>query len=295
MATVVNRATPEVRLWQSKRILTAFNKSVTFLLLLAAALLFLLPLFWMITTSLKPKEQIFAYPLIWLPDPPQWVNYGKALNNPSFKFLLFLQNSLYYAITATIGTVISCSLVAYAFARLRWWGRDVWFAITLSTMMIPGPVVLIPLFLIFKDIGWVGTFKPLIVPAFLGSPFFIFLLRQFFLTIPMDLSDAARIDGASDWGIFWRIILPLTQPALATVALFAFLGCWNDFLGPLIFLNDGDKYTLAVGLAAFRGQYRTQWDLMMAAATVITVPIVVLFFFAQKRFIQGITLTGMKG
>ena len=233
--------------------------------------------------------------MIWFPHPPQWANYGKALNNPSFKFLLFLQNSLYYAVTATIGTVISCALVAYAFARLRWWGRDVWFVITLSSMMIPGPVVLIPLFLIFNKIGWIDSFKPLIVPAFMGSPFFIFLLRQFFLTIPMDLSDAARIDGASDWGIFWRVILPLTQPALATVALFTFLGCWNDFLGPLIFLTDGRKYTLAVGLAAFRGQYRTQWDLMMAAATVITMPIVILFFFAQKRFIQGITLTGMKG
>lgn len=295
MATLYPPAASSVRPWQSKRVLTALNKTVTFLILTGAALLFLLPLFWMVSTSLKPKEQIFAYPLVWLPDPPQWINYSKALNNPSFKFLLFLQNSLYYAVTATIGTVISCALVAYAFARLRWWGRDVWFVITLSSMMIPGPVVLIPLFLIFKDIGWVGTFKPLIVPAFMGSPFFIFLLRQFFLTIPMDLSDAARIDGASDWGIFWRVILPLTQPALATVALFTFLGCWNDFLGPLIFLNDGRKYTLAVGLAAFRGQYRTQWDLMMAAATVITLPIVVIFFFAQKRFIQGITLTGMKG
>ncbi|MBX3012886.1 MAG: carbohydrate ABC transporter permease [Caldilineaceae bacterium] len=294
--TTINRPLSNgVKLWQSKRGLTLLNKTVTFLILLSVALLFLMPLFWMISTSLKPKDQIFAYPLIWLPDPPQWANYAKALNNPSFKFLLFLQNSLYYAVTATIGTVISCALVAYAFARLRWWGRDFWFVVTLSSMMIPGPVVLIPLFLIFKDIGWVGSFKPLIVPAFLGSPFFIFLLRQFFLTIPMDLSDAARIDGASDLGIFWRVILPLTQPALTTVALFAFLGCWNDFLGPLIFLNDGNKYTLAVGLAAFRGQYRTQWDLMMAAATVITLPIVVIFFFAQQRFIQGITLTGMKG
>lgn len=295
MATIQRTLTPGPRVWQSRRLTGALNQTITFVILGAAALLFLLPLFWMISTSLKPKEQIFAYPLIWLPDPPQWGNYIKALNNPSFKFLLFLQNSLYYAITATIGTVISCAMVAYAFARLRWWGRDVWFVLTLSAMMIPGPVVLIPLFLIFKDIGWVGTFKPLIVPAFLGSPFFIFLLRQFFLTIPMDLSDAARIDGAGDWGIFWRVILPLTQPALTTVALFTFLGCWNDFLGPLIFLNDGNKYTLAVGLAAFRGQYRTQWDLMMAAATVITLPIVVIFFFAQKRFIQGITLTGMKG
>lgn len=295
MATIQRTLAPGSRVWQSRRLTGALNKTITFVILGAAAVLFLLPLFWMISTSLKPKEQIFAYPLVWLPDPPQWGNYSKALNNPSFKFFLFLQNSLYYAITATIGTVISCAMVAYAFARLRWWGRDIWFVLTLSSMMIPGPVVLIPLFLIFKDMGWVGTFKPLIVPAFLGSPFFIFLLRQFFLTIPMDLSDAARIDGAGDWGIFWRVILPLTQPALTTVALFTFLGCWNDFLGPLIFLNDGSKYTLAVGLAAFRGQYRTQWDLMMAAATVITLPIVIIFFFAQKRFIQGITLTGMKG
>jgi len=282
-------------LLQSRRALSVINKTVIFVILGLAALAFLLPLLWMISTSLKPKEQIFAYPLIWIPDPPQWANYAKALNNPSFKFLLFLQNSLYYAILSTIGVVFSCALVAYAFARLRWWGRDFWFLITLSTMMIPFPVTLIPQFLIFKEMGWVGTFLPLIVPNFLGTPFFIFLLRQFFLTIPMDLSDAARIDGSNDWNIFWRIILPLTQPALITVALFTFLSCWNDFLGPLIFLTDGNKYTLAVGLAAFRGQYRTQWDLMMAAATVVTGPIVILFFFAQRRFIQGITLTGMKG
>ncbi|HRW06205.1 MAG TPA: carbohydrate ABC transporter permease [Caldilineaceae bacterium] len=280
---------------QSKRFLTLVNKTITFLILLGAALVFLLPLFWMLSTSLKPKDQIFVYPLVWLPHPPQWENYAEALNNPSFKYLLFLQNSLIYAVMSTIGTVISCAFVAYAFARLRWWGRDFWFVITLSTMMIPYPVTLIPLFLIFRDFGWIGTFKPLIVPSFLGTPFFIFLLRQFFLTIPMDLSDAARIDGAREVGIFWHIILPLTRPALITVALFTFLGSWNDFLGPLIYLNDGSKYTLAVGLAAFRGQYRTQWDLMMAASTVVTVPIVVLFFFAQKRFIQGITLTGMKG
>jgi multiple sugar transport system permease protein len=286
---------PALHPLRSRRWLSTLNRTVTIAILSLAAVLFLLPLLWMISTSLKPKEQIFAYPLIWIPDPPQWANYAKALNNPSFKFLLFLQNSLYYALLSTIGVAISSALVAYAFARLRWWGRDFWFLVTLSTMMIPYPVTLIPQFLIFKQIGWVGTFNPLIVPNFLGVPFFIFLLRQFFLTIPMDLSDAARIDGANDLGIFWRVILPLTKPALVTVALFTFLYCWNDFLGPLIFLNDGKKYTLAVGLAAFRGQYRTQWDLMMAAATVVTAPIVILFYFAQRWFIQGITLTGMKG
>ncbi|MCC6456939.1 MAG: carbohydrate ABC transporter permease [Caldilineaceae bacterium] len=280
---------------QSQRVLTRVSQAITYLILIVAALAFLLPLVWMISTSLKPKDQIFAYPLIWIPNPPQWQNYPAALNNPSFKFLLFLKNSLYYAVFSTLGIVISCSFVAYAFARLRWWGRDFWFVVTLSTLMIPYPVTLIPLFLIFKELGWVGTFKPLIVPNFLGTAFFIFLLRQFFLSIPLDLSDAARIDGASEFGIFSRIVLPLAKPALATVALFTFLYAWNDFLGPLIFLNDGSKYTLAVGLAAFRGQNRTQWDLMMAAATVVTMPIVILFFFAQKQFIQGITLTGMKG
>jgi multiple sugar transport system permease protein len=295
MIQTKHTAPPWRTYFQSKRLLSSISKTITYVVLVGAAVAFLLPLAWMISTSLKPKTQIFAYPLIWIPDPPQWGNYARALNNPSFQFLLFLKNSLIYAVSSTIGIVLSCSLVAYSFARLRWWGRDFWFVITLSTMMIPYPVTLIPLFLVFKEIGWVGTFKPLIVPNFLGTAFFIFLLRQFFLTIPADLSDAARIDGAGELGIFWRIILPLSRPALAAVALFTFLYTWNDFLGPLIYLNDGSKYTLAIGLAAFRGQYRTQWDLMMAAATVVTAPIVILFFFAQRQFIQGITLTGMKG
>lgn len=268
---------------------------VVFIFLSVSAVAFLLPLAWMISTSLKPKSQIFVYPLIWIPDPPMWSNYAKALNNPSFKFLLFLKNSLYYAVLSTIGIVLSCSLVAYAFARLRWWGRNFWFIVTLATLMIPYPVTMIPLYLLFSWIGWVNSFKPLIVPNFMGTAFFIFMLRQFFLTIPLDLSDAAKIDGASELRTYWNIVLPLAKPALATVALFTFLYCWNDFLGPLIFLTDGKKYTLAVGLAAFRGQYRTQWDLMMAASTVVTAPIVIVFFFAQRQFIEGITLTGMKG
>jgi ABC-type glycerol-3-phosphate transport system permease component len=275
-----------------KRLLT---KTIVFIILLLTAAAFLLPLLWMISTSLKPKSQIFAYPLVWIPNPPLWDNYLEALDNPSFHYLLFLGNSLYYAVLSTIGIVLSCSLVAYAFARLRWWGRDFWFIITLATLMIPYPVTLIPRYLIFSQIGWVNSFKPLIVPDFMGNAFFIFLLRQFFLTIPMDLSDAARIDGASELQIYWRVILPLSKPALITVALFTFLFTWNDFLGPLIYLTDGDKYTLSVGLAAFRGQFRTQWDLMMAAATVVTAPVVIVFFFAQRQFVEGITLTGMKG
>lgn len=289
---VVNQRFVFLRGLRFQRLVT---KIVVFIILSLAAIAFLLPFAWMISTSLKPKSQIFVYPLIWIPDPPMWGNYAKALNNPSFQYFLFFGNSLYYAVLSTVGIVVSCSLVAYAFARLQWWGRDIWFVITLATLMIPYPVTLIPLYLIFSKIGWVNSFKPLIVPNFMGTAFFIFLLRQFFLTIPMDLSDAAKIDGASEFQIYRRIIMPLAKPALATVALFTFLYTWNDFLGPLIYLTDGDKYTLAVGLAAFRGQFRTQWDLMMAAATVVTAPIVIVFFFAQKQFIEGITLTGIKG
>ena len=256
---------------------------------------FLLPLAWMLSTSLKPKDQIFVYPLIWLPQPIMWENYLRAWQNPSFHYMLFTRNSLYYALMSTMGILLSCSLVAYSFARLRWWGRDFWFIVTLAVMMIPYPVTLIPRYLIFSKLGWVNSFKPLIVPDFLGNAFFIFLLRQFFMTIPADLSNAARIDGASELQIYARIVLPLAKSALVTVALFTFLFVWNDFLGPLIYLTDGNKYTLSVGLAAFRGQYRTQWDLMMAAATLVTIPIVVVFFFAQRQFIEGITLTGMKG
>lgn len=289
---VVNQRLVFLRGLRFQRLVT---KIVVFIILSLAAIAFLLPFAWMISTSLKPKSQIFVYPLIWIPDPPMWGNYARALNNPSFQYFLFFGNSLYYAVLSTVGIVVSCSLVAYAFARLQWWGRDIWFVITLATLMIPYPVTLIPLYLIFSKIGWVNSFKPLIVPNFMGTAFFIFLLRQFFLTIPMDLSDAAKIDGASEFQIYRRIIMPLAKPALATVALFTFLYTWNDFLGPLIYLTDGDKYTLAVGLAAFRGQFRTQWDLMMAAATVVTAPIVIVFFFAQKQFIEGITLTGIKG
>ncbi len=279
----------------SLRTHTLVVRTVVFATLLVAAGVFLLPLLWMISTSLKPKEQIFVYPLIWLPKPIMWANYLRAWNNPSFHYLLFTRNSLYYALMSTMGILLSCSLVAYSFARLRWWGRDFWFIVTLAVMMIPYPVTLIPRYLIFSAIGWVNSFKPLIVPDFLGQAFFIFLLRQFFTTIPADLSNAAKIDGASELQIYARIVLPLSKSALVTVALFTFLFVWNDFLGPLIYLTDGKKYTLSVGLAAFRGQYRTQWDLMMAAATLVTLPIVVIFFFAQRQFIEGITLTGMKG
>lgn len=256
-------------------------------------LAFFLPLAWMISTSLKPDVEIFVFPPKWLPSQIIWSNYPKALS--TIPFFLYLKNTLFLCLMNVIGTVASCSLVAYSFARIKWIGRDFLFIVVLGTMMLPFPVTMIPLFLVFKQIGWLNSFYPLIAPAFFGSPFYIFLLRQFFLTIPYDLSDAARIDGCSEFMIFLRIILPLSRPALATVALFTFLATWNDFLAPLIYLNDPRMWTLALGLQRFQSQHSTDWQQLMAAATVMTLPIVVLFFLTQRTFIKGIATTGIKG
>ena len=222
-----------------------------------------------------------------------WGNYVEAFNK--MDFLLNLRNTLFICVSCVIGTVMSCSLVAYSFARIPWRGRDTVFVLVLSTMMLPYQVTLIPLFAVYSKLGWVGTFKPLIIWAFFGVPFYIFLLRQFFLGIPQDLSAAARIDGCNEFGIFWRIILPLAKPALATTALFTFLFEWGDFLYPLVYLQDDRQYTLAVALQQFQSQHESLWGPLMAMSTVITIPIVIVFFLAQKTFIQGITLTGLKG
>jgi multiple sugar transport system permease protein len=199
-------------------------------------------------------------------------------------------------VLGVVGTVLSSALVAYGLSRIRWKGREALFTLTLSTMMIPFPVLMIPLYSVFRELGWIGTLMPLWVPAFFGSAFNIFLLRQFFLTIPAELSDAARIDGCSEFGIFWRVILPLARPALAVVALFHFLYVWNDFLGPLIFLTEPQTFTMALGLQQYQSQHGgSEWHLLMAAAVLLVLPIVVLFFLAQKTFIQGISTTGMGG
>ncbi len=224
---------------------------------------------------------------------PQWHNYPDALS--SFPFALYTWNTLVLCVLTMIGTVLSAALPAYGFARLRWNGRDAMFFILIATIMLPPQVTMLPVFLIFRALGWTGTMKPLYVPAFFGSAFFIFLLRQFFMTIPQELSDAARIDGCTELGILWRIIAPIAKPALSTVALLSFTGAWMDFTGPLIYLHDERTYTLAVGLMAFLGRHGGEWSLLMAAATVMTLPMLVLFFFAQRTYIQGIALTGLKG
>jgi multiple sugar transport system permease protein len=211
-------------------------------------------------------------------------------------FLTYLSNSLLVALLGVVGTVFSSSLVAYGLSRVPWKGRETLFKITLATMMVPFPVLMIPLYSVFRELGWVGTLLPLWVPAWFGGAFNIFLLRQFFITIPTELSDAARIDGCSEWGIFWRVILPLAKPALAVVALFHFLFAWNDFLGPLIYLTEPETFTMALGLQQYQSQHGgSEWHLLMGASVLLVVPIVVLFFLAQKTFIQGISTTGMGG
>ncbi len=267
----------------------------THAVLIAGSVVFLFPLIWMISTSLKPLGQTMRMPPEWIPDPVMWANYAKAVNY--VPFLHYAQNTLIIAILATLGTVVSSSIVAYGFSRIEWKGRDKVFLILLATMMIPFPVTMVPMYSVFRELHWIGTFRPLWVPAWLGaSAFSVFLLRQFFLTIPRDFSDAACIDGCTEFGTLWRVILPLSRPALAVVALFHFLYCWNDFMGPLIYLIDQKNFTLALGLQFFQSmQGGTPWNLLMAASTLVVAPIVVLFFFAQKTFIEGITMSGLKG
>jgi multiple sugar transport system permease protein len=230
---------------------------------------------------------------VWVPQPIVWGNYPDALTRIDFPNAL--RNSLLYAIPAVVGTVISCSLVAYGFARVRWPGRDITFLILLATMMLPTQVTFIPLYVTFSKLGWIGTYLPLLIPTFLGNPFFIFLLRQFFRSIPDELSDAARIDGASELRILWRVIVPLSWPALITVGLFTFIDKWGDFFGPLIYLRNPDLYPLSIALQSFQSSHKTEWPLVMAAAAVIALPLVVIYFLAQKKFVEGITFSGLKG
>ncbi len=262
------------------------------LVLLLVGLFFALPFYWLVSTAVKPDTQIFRMPPVWIPHPVHWDNYPRALRY--IPFAQYTWNTLKICILSVIGTVLSCSLVAYSLAKIRWPGRDIAFYSLIATMILPGQVTMVPTFAIFKWLGWIGTILPLTAPSFFGSAFFIFLLRQFFMTIPNELSDAARIDGCSEFGIYWRVVLPLAKPALATVGLFTFIGAWNDFLGPLLYLNER-TYTLSMGLQRFVSQHGAEWAMLMAASTVMTLPIIFIFFFAQRTFIQGVTLTGIKG
>ncbi len=271
-----------------------WSRGLVWFLLCSGSLLMTLPFLWMVSTSLKETAQIWVFPPQWLPNPVRWENYTEALT--ILPFWRYALNTLMITVATTLGVVLTSSLCAYGFARLQFPGRDLIFMIVLTAIMIPYAVLLIPHYIMFRYLGWIDTYLPLWVPVwFGGGAFNIFLLRQFFRTIPAELSDAARIDGASELGIYWRIIMPLAGPALAAVAIFTVLNTWNDFLGPLVYISSQDKFTLALGLAQFRGLYATQWQYLMAASTVVVVPTLVLFFLAQRYFIQGVVLTGLKG
>lgn len=262
--------------------------------LIALSAMFALPLVWMVGTSFKTAGQALEMPVVWWPHPFLWRNYPDLFAAlPYFRFFL---NTFLYAGITIVGVCASSSLVAYGFSRLRWPGRDAVFYVMLMTLILPFACTLIPLFVMYKRFGWIGGYLPLEVPTFFGSSVFsTFLLRQFFMTIPQALSDAARIDGASEFYIYRRIILPLAKPAMAAVILFQFVYCWNDFLGPLVYISDQNRYPLSLGLDLILGEYTTNWAWVMAGATAATAPIVILFFFTQRTFIQGITLTGTKG
>ena len=253
-----------------------------------------IPLAWLLSTSLKLEGREFIVPPQWIPDPIIWENYPRAMT--TLPFALYLWNTLIVTVGSLTGTVLTGSMAAFAFARLRFPGRGVLFILLLSTLMLPQAVTLIPKFITFRHLGWINTLNPLWIPWwFGGGAFNVFLLRQFLMTLPHELDEAARIDGASNWRIYWSVLMPLCRPALITVAIFSFIHSWNDFLEPLIYLHDAKLRTLALGLRGFQDLYATQWTLMMAASAVIIAPVLVLFFICQRYFIRGIHLTGLAG
>ncbi|WP_317964456.1 carbohydrate ABC transporter permease [Paenibacillus sp. CCS19] len=270
-----------------------FDRTITYALLILLSLVFILPFVWLVSTSLKPESDAVAFPPALFPNEVKWDNYAKVFELVPFG--RFYLNTIIITSCSVIGTILSSSIVAYGFARISAKGKNFWFVMLLATMMLPSQVTMIPVYLIFSRLHWINTFLPLIVPAFMGSAFFIFLLRQFFKTIPRELEDAAIIDGCSTFGIFAKIILPLSGPAITTVAILSFMWSWNDFMSPLIYLNDQVKFTLAIGLQLFNGVQNSLWGPGMAASSMVIAPLVVLFFLAQRFFIEGIALSGIKG
>ena len=268
---------------------------VTHLVLILGAIVILFPIAWMISTSFKSQSQVIQFPPAWIPNPLQWENYPRALTIFPVPFWLFGWNSMVLSVGNVIGSVVSNTIVAFAFARLNFRGSRILFLLVLSTMMLPQQVTMIPLFILFSKLGWINTYKPLIVPQFFANAFYVFMLRQFFTTIPRDLDDAARIDGCGVLGLFWRIMLPLAAPAVGIVAIFEFTGSWNWFLGPLIYLSKMETFPLALALSYLNASYRKLWAEMMVVSFIAMLPPLLLFFVAQKAYIQGIVVTGVKG
>ncbi len=280
---------------QRKRILNTTRRSLSYLLVVVLSVVFALPLYWAVITSLKTEKQLAMVPPEWVPNPVDWANYVEALSSPTRPFLTAFQNTLMYTLVAGFGVIVSSALVAYGFSRLDFDGRDLLFVLVLCTMMLPGQVTLIPQYLLFKTLGWLDSFRPLIVPAYFGSAYYIFLLRQFYLTLPRALDEAALIDGASHLTIFWRVILPLSTPILVTVAAFTFIAHWNDFFGPLIYLDSMTNYVLSQWLALFRvDSSHLRIDYLMAGSVVSVIPIILVFLQCQRYFITGITMSGLR-
>jgi ABC-type glycerol-3-phosphate transport system permease component len=269
-------------------------QALTLLVLVVGAVLMTAPLLWMISSSLKLEQRVFAFPPRLIPNPIRLANYVDAMTYKPFH--IYLKNTAVIVLLREVAVVLTSSFCAYGFARVRFRGRDFWFSVVLATMMVPYVVLMVPSFVIFSRLKWIDTFLPLTVPFFFGGGAFnIFLLRQFFRTIPEELADAARIDGCNEFAIYARIMMPLAKPALTTVVIFTFINGWNDFIGPLLYLNSPEKFPVSVGLATFRSVMYTRWDLLMAASTAMTLPVVVVFFLAQRYFVQGVVLTGLKG
>jgi multiple sugar transport system permease protein len=303
----------------------ALHRFLIYAMLILGSITFLIPLLWMMSTGLKPIDQTMSMPPTWFPYKlyvekdgslveirkselsqypadkvikkiaPRWSNFANAIRAMKM-FPTYLKNTLILCLLTVMGTVVSSAFAAYGFSRIEWRGRDKLFALALATMMVPFPVTMVPIYSLYRWLGWIGTLKPLWVGSFFAGAFNVFLLRQFFMGLPKDLSEAARIDGCSEFRIFWQIILPLCRPALMVVGLFQFMYTWNDFMGPLIYLTDQKDFTLALGLQSFQSQHGgTEWHYLMAASTLVALPIIVLFFFTQKTFIEGISMTGIKG
>ncbi|EMF0082939.1 carbohydrate ABC transporter permease [Enterococcus hirae] len=266
------------------------KKIVSYLLMMAIGIVLITPLLWMVFTSLKPMEEIVRYPPTFFPEKIVWQNYLDTIT--AFPFWRYARNTLLITVLVVFGNVLSNSFIAYGFAKLDFPGKKLMFALVLSTMMIPGFVTMIPQYVLFSKIGWVGTYLPLIVPSFFGNAFNIFLMRQFYLSINDELIEATEIDGANHFYIWSRLMLPLTKPALITIAINSFNAAWNDFLGPLLYIQDQEKYTLQIGLQVFQNQATTQWNYLMAGATLVLIPTILMFFFAQRYFIEGMDLTG---
>jgi len=287
-------ASISIPFFRSRRVVETSTRVLATIILILLSAIVMLPVFWMISTSLKSLQDVLKFPPIWIPNQFMWSNYPEALT--FLPFHIYFRNTVLITFAVLIADVFVNSLIAYAFARLRAPGKEILFILVISTMMVPYQVLMTPLYIIFHRLGWIDTYRPLIIPAFFGSAFLIFMLRQFYRGIPSEMDDSARIDGCSYLGIWLRIIIPLSLPALAAASIFSFTYNWNDFLAPLIYINSPEKMTLAVGLAYFRHRYSaTPWHLLMAATITTVLPCVILFFTAQRYFIQGVVITGVKG